>query len=140
MITGSTGYLGRALVDLLVRPPRGAGAGGGARPARATKVPPSGVEIAAADLADVEALERAARDCSGVLHLAASVGNSAEGTRRVNVGGTRNVPGSGSHDRQPVGLYGPSPLGPFSYNGLFLAAARGTDEGSKLTAEWIGRT
>lgn len=185
MITGSTGYLGRALVDLLVR--RGVEVRAAVRDsARAAEVLPSGVEVATADLADVEALERAARGCSGVLHLAGSVSHSAEQIRRTNVAGTRNVlaaavaagvprlvytsssagimDASGLVAEEPVGpaaltdpystskaeaetlvlaaareglaamivnpvsLYGPSPLGPFSYNELFLAAARGEVE------------
>lgn len=180
LITGATGYLGSALVDLLIR--RGHEVRAVVRdPARAAGVLPRGVELAVADLADLEGLRRAARGCDGVLHLAGSVGHSPEETRRTNVEGTRAVlaaaveagvsrfvytsssaavidasglvaerpvappaltdPYSASKAAaeelvlaadgieamvvNPVNLYGPSPLGPLSYNGLFLAAARG---------------
>ena len=90
LITGGTGYLGSALVDLLVR--RGADVRVVLRdPARAAGVLPPGVETVVADLDDVEGMERAARGCDGVLHLAGSVGNDVDQTRRSNVDGTRNV-------------------------------------------------
>jgi dihydroflavonol-4-reductase len=185
MITGATGYLGRALVDLLVR--RGDEVRAVVRDAaRAAEVLPGEVDVAVADLADGEALERAARGCTGVLHLAGSVGHLPEETRRANVEGTRRVlaasvaagvprvvytsssaavmDASGLVAEDPVGppaltdpystskaeaeslvlaaartglaamivnpvnIYGPSPRGPLSYNGLFLAAARGEVE------------
>ena len=44
-----------------------------------------------ADLADGDGMMRAARGCSGVLHLAGSVGSSAEETWRLNVDGTPTV-------------------------------------------------
>jgi Nucleoside-diphosphate-sugar epimerases len=182
MITGATGYLGGALVDLLVREGRDVRAAARDR-ARAESVLPAGVDVVVADLADADALARAARGCSGVLHLAGSVGGSAEQTRRANVEGTRAVlaatvaagvprfvytsssaavidasglvaedpqgppaltdaystskaeaerlvlaaaaDGLGAMIVNPVSVYGPSPRGPLSYNGLFLAAARG---------------
>jgi dihydroflavonol-4-reductase len=172
MITGGTGYLGSALVRVVVRDPR-----------RADGLLPAGVDVAVADLGDAEGLRRAARGCTGVLHLAGSVGSSAEETRRANVDGTAAVlaaaaaagvprfvytsssaavmDASGLVAEEPVGppaltdpysfskaaaeelvlaaaadgmravvvspvsIYGPSPRGPLSYNGLFLAAARG---------------
>ncbi|WP_214368043.1 NAD-dependent epimerase/dehydratase family protein [Pseudonocardia sp. H11422] len=185
LVTGATGYLGSALVDLLVR--RGEAVRAAVRdPVRAAAVLPEGVELAVADLADPgdgASLRAAARGCSGVLHLAGSVGHSRDETRRSNVEGTRamltaaaeaGVPrfvytsssaavmdasglvsenpsgppaltdaysvskaeaeklvlaaaGDGLHATivNPVGVYGPSPRGPLSYNGLLLAAARG---------------
>lgn len=180
MVTGATGFLGSALVDVAVR------SGLRVRAAvrdevRARALLPAGVDVVVADLADVDALTDAARGCSGVLHLAGSVGHSAEETRRGNVDGTRQVlaaavaagverfvytsssaavidadglvaeepsgrpaltdPYSTSKAEaerlvlaasdiaamvvNPVNIYGPSPRGPHSYNGLFLAAARG---------------
>ncbi|MBW0089570.1 NAD-dependent epimerase/dehydratase family protein [Pseudonocardia sp. KRD-184] len=180
LVTGATGYLGSALVELAVR--RGLAVRAAVRDAdRARALLPAGVEVAVADLGDVDALTRAARGCTGVLHLAGSVGHSAEETRRANVDGTRAVlsaataagvprfvytsssaaimdadgllaeepvgppaltdayslskaeaervvlaaPGIEAMVVNPVSVFGPSPLGPHSYNGLFLAAARG---------------
>lgn len=180
MVTGATGFLGSALVDVAVR--RGVQVRAAVRDeARARALLPAGVDVVVADLADVDALTDAARGCSGVLHLAGSVGHSADETRRANVDGTRQVlaaavaagverfvytsssaavidadglvaeepsgppaltdPYSTSKAEaerlvlaaggiaamvvNPVNIYGPSPRGPHSYNGLFLAAARG---------------
>jgi dihydroflavonol-4-reductase len=185
MITGATGFLGSAVVDLLVRRRTPVRAAVRDR-ARAAELLPPAVELAVADLDDEAGLERAARGCAGVLHLAGSVGHSPEQTRRVNVEGTRRVlaaaaaagvprvvytsssagvmdssglvaeeplgppaltdPYSASKAEaeglvlaaardglaamivNPVNVYGPSPRGPLSYNGLFLAAARGEVE------------
>lgn len=181
LLTGATGYLGRVLLD------RAVAAGHAVRavvrdPARAANLP-HGVEIAVADLADGDprALAAAVRGCSGVLHVAGSVGTSVEENRRNNVDSTAAIlaaavaegvprfvytssgaavmdasglvaeepvappvlddPYSASKAEaealvlgasgiaaivvSPVSLYGPSPAGPLSYNGLFLAAARG---------------
>ena len=38
----------------------------------------------------------------------------------------------------PVNVYGPSPFGPGSYNGLFLAAARGEVDGDRRRARRVG--
>lgn len=190
LITGATGYLGSALVRLALRDGHDVRAVVRDR-RRAELVLPPEVEVVVADLAgtgpgtgpDVAALERAARGCTGVLHLAGSVGGSPEETRRANVGATAAVlaaaqaagvsrfvltssgaavfdatglvaeapkgppaltdpyslskaaaeelvlaaagGGMGAVVVNPVSVYGPSPRGPHSYNGLFLAAARG---------------
>lgn len=180
MVTGATGFLGSALVDLAVR--RGLEVRAAVRdPDRARALLPAGVDVVVAALDDTDALTRAARGCTGVLHLAGSVGHTVEETRRTNVDGTRRVlaaavaagverfvctsssaavmdadglvaeeptqppaltdPYSASKREaellvlaardiaavvvNPVSVYGPSPQGPNSYNGLFLAAARG---------------
>lgn len=182
LVTGATGFLGSALVQLAV------GQGRDVRAAvrdadRARALLPPGVDVVVADLSDADALVRAARGCTGVVHVAGSVGHSAEETWRGNVEGTRRVitaavtagvprfvytsssaavldadglvaeeptrppvltdaystsksaaeqlvlaaaaDGLGATAVNPVSIYGPSPQGPYSYNGLFLAAARG---------------
>jgi dihydroflavonol-4-reductase len=182
LVTGATGYLGSVLVDLAVR--RGHDVRALVRdPRKAQALLPAGVDVVVGDLADPASLARATRGCSGVLHVAGTVGGSAEETRRANVDGTAAVlaaaraagvarvvcTGSGAavidadglvSERpagppalrdayslakaeaeelvlaaaadgmdavvvEPVSIYGPSPAGPLSYNGLFLAAARG---------------
>lgn len=182
LITGATGFLGSALVDLAVRDGRDV------RvlvrdPRKAEALLPAGVDVAVGDLADTASVERAVRGCSSVLHVAGSVGSSPELTRRANTDGTAAVlaaalaagvsrfvltsssaaimdvdglvaeqpsgppalvdayslskaaaeelvltaaaDGLGAVIVNPVSIYGPSPCGPHSYNGLFLAAARG---------------
>lgn len=180
VVTGGTGYLGSALVELAVR--RGHDVRVTVRDeGRARALLPLAVDVVVADLHDVEAMTAACRGASGVLHVAGSVGHTAEATRRVNVDGTRDVlaaataagaarfvytsssaavmdtdglvaeeptgppaltdPYSASKAEaerlvlaadgiealvvNPPSIYGPSPRGPQSYNGLFLAAARG---------------
>jgi dihydroflavonol-4-reductase len=90
MVTGAGGYLGSALVALAVREGRDVRAV--VRDAeRAAAVLPPGVDIAVADLADEEALARGMEGCTGVLHVAGTVGGTAEQTRTANVEGTRRV-------------------------------------------------
>src|SRR2546423_127381 len=181
LVTGSTGYLGSALVALLTDdglPVRAA-----IRSEARASVLPDGVERVFADLGDEQSLTEAMRGCEGVFHLAASLGPSPEDTRRSNVEGTARVlaaaaragvrrvvytsssaaiiaPSGLVSEQAPnetalvdpysttkaeaeglvfaavaegldacivnaVNIYGPSPYGPGSYNGLFLAAARG---------------
>lgn len=89
LVTGATGYLGSALIALLHE--RGLTPRAVLRsPERAVALPPE-VPWVVADLADPAALRRAAEGCEAVFHLAASVGNSAEQTRRLNVLGTQAV-------------------------------------------------
>jgi dihydroflavonol-4-reductase len=181
LVTGATGYLGSALVDLLVDaglPVRAA-----IRSEARASVLPERVERVFADLNDEASLTEAMRGCEGVFHLAASLGPSPEDTRRSNVDGTARVLAAAARagvrrvvytsssaaivaasglvsEQAPnetalvdpysttkaeaeglvfaavangldacivnaVNIYGPSPYGPGSYNGLFLAAARG---------------
>ncbi len=195
MTTGATGYLGSALVDLLVH--RGYEVRAVVRDRdRAAALLPPGVELAVTDLGDADGLRRAAEGCSAVIHVAGAVGGTPEDIRRVNVGGTRAVlaattaagvpvmvhtgssaalmdatglmaeepvappaltdPYSAAKAEaevavlaaaadgldvrivSPVGIYGPSPLGPHSYTGLLLAAARGeVPEVVDATVGWV---
>lgn len=182
VVTGATGFLGSALVALLVREGRDVRAV--VRDAeRAQALLPAAAEVAVAGLDDPAALERALRGASGVLHVAGAVGEDPDEVRRVNVEGTRAVlraavaagaprfvltsssaallddtglvterpvrppaltdpysaskaaaerlvldaaaDGLGAVVVNPVGIYGPSPRGPLSYDGLLLGAARG---------------
>ena len=89
LVTGATGYVGAALVTLLLE--RGLEPRAVVRaPERARALPP-GVRWVVADLADPDALRRATEGCEGVFHLAASVGRSAAETHRLNVRGTEAV-------------------------------------------------
>jgi dihydroflavonol-4-reductase len=89
LVTGATGYVGAALVALLRE--RGLAVRAAVRsPERAGLLPP-GVPWVVAELTDPAAMSRAAEGCEGVFHLAASVGRSAEETRRLNVVGTATV-------------------------------------------------
>src|SRR5687768_11427138 len=90
LITGATGFLGSALVNLLVcvgKPVRAVVR----YTSRAAALLPDGVELAVADVENQAALERAARGCTAIVHLAGSVGDSPYMTRRANVEGTRRV-------------------------------------------------
>jgi dihydroflavonol-4-reductase len=89
LVTGGTGYLGAALVEVLVR--RGLPVRATVRSPERASVLPDAVERVGADLADEEALARAMAGCEGVFHLAASVGHSPRDTREANVEGTRRV-------------------------------------------------
>ncbi|WP_028938291.1 NAD-dependent epimerase/dehydratase family protein [Pseudonocardia spinosispora] len=184
LITGATGYLGTVLATLLRD--QGFEVRAAVRNADRARLLPEGVEWAIADLDDPDSLRRAADGCSGVFHLAASIGESLEQTRELNVEGTRAVlraardagvrrfvhtstsaaiidptglvaedaPGgtalvdpysttkaeaeqlvlAESGDgmdvmvMNPVSIYGPSPSGPHSYNGLLASAAEGKVE------------
>jgi dihydroflavonol-4-reductase len=185
LVTGGTGYLGSVLIERLVS--GGYDVRAAVRDAeRARSLLPPEVTLVVADLSDVDGLTQAAQGCSGVLHLAGSVGVSAAATRTINVEGTRSVlaaataagvprfvhtsssaavmdgtglvaerpagppaltdpystskaaaeqlvldaVAAGLHAMivNPVGIYGPSPRGPHSYNSLMLGAARGAIE------------
>ncbi len=90
LVTGGTGFLGRAIarelaprhsLRLLVRP------------TASRQRFPDGVEFAAGDVTDVASLERAAAGCGAVVHAAALVKIVAPEAEfeRVNVGGLDNV-------------------------------------------------
>jgi len=180
-VTGATGYLGTALIDLLLD--RGLPVRAMVRsPERAGRLPAK-VERVAADLSDEDMLAQAMAGCEAVFHLAASLGATVTETRDINVEGTRRVlraarragvrrvvhtsssaaiieasgrvseranggtalvdpysttkaeaerlvlhaakEGIDARVVNVVNAYGPSPVGPRSYNALLLAAVRG---------------
>lgn len=86
LVTGATGYLGAALIDRLrdERLPVRAMVRNSERAAAL----PNGVSWMAGDLSDPASLRRAVTGCTGVFHLAASLGDDLEETRRLNVAGT----------------------------------------------------
>ena len=91
LVTGSTGFLGRHLVDVLR-----AQAGGHDVVAmvRKTADVPAGVTAVQGDVLDRESIERAAVGCDGVFHCAGKVSRrpeDAEELHRLHVEGTKNV-------------------------------------------------
>ncbi len=89
LVTGATGYLGQALVALLVA--EGAPVRALVRTPAKAEALPAAVERAAGDLADEDALARALSGCEGVMHLAAGLGSSFDAARENNVAGTRRL-------------------------------------------------
>lgn len=88
-VTGATGYLGSALVQLLVD--EGHAVRALVRtPARAGILPAS-VERFAGDISDEDALAQGMQGCEGVFHLAAAMGASWEESREGNPRGTGRV-------------------------------------------------
>src|SRR4029453_15843789 len=103
LVTGGTGYLGRAVVQAFAA--KGHHAVVFARSASASGLPGSAI---VGDVRDVEALARAAQGCDAVCHMAALV--SLWQPRRadfddVNVGGLRNVLAAAERARVPRIVY-----------------------------------
>ena len=90
LVTGGTGFLGRALVERLAE--RGDHVVVLARGQSGTDLP-AGVELRRGDVADLSSVGDAARGCGLVFHVAAKAGISgpAEEYRLANVEGTRNI-------------------------------------------------
>ncbi|MHC4922748.1 MAG: NAD-dependent epimerase/dehydratase family protein [Planctomycetota bacterium] len=90
LVTGGTGFLGRAIVDRLVE--RGNSVRVLSRGITATDLPP-GVEPLQGDIADPKVLLRGVLGCDVVFHTAAKagVGGRPEEYERANLLGTRNV-------------------------------------------------
>ena len=95
LVTGATGFIGRALVERLLH--EGVRVRALVLPDEATEgVLPAGVELLRGDIADALAVSAAMRGAGTVFHLAAVVGDwgAEEIFRRVTEGGTRNVFGA----------------------------------------------
>jgi farnesol dehydrogenase len=126
LVTGGTGFLGRAIVRqlaprhslrLLVRP------------AASRQRFPEGVEFAAGDVTDRPSLERAAAGCGAVLHAAALVKILAPEAEfeRVNLGGLDNVLAAAQAAGAPRVLYVSSFIALGPTEGLRDGAARESD-------------
>jgi farnesol dehydrogenase len=90
LVTGGTGYLGRAIVSAL----RAAGHHPVVFARRATAAADPGVEAIDGDVRRAGDLARAGRGCDGIVHAAAMVSiwqRDARAFDAVNVGGLRNV-------------------------------------------------
>jgi dihydroflavonol-4-reductase len=141
MTTGATGYLGSALVHLLVR--EGHEVRAVVRdPARAAALLPRSVDLVVADLDDADGLRRAADGASAVLHLAGTVGGTPEEIRRVNVEGTRAVltaaraagvprfvhTGTGAALMDATGLMAEEPVAPRALTDAYSASKAAAEE------------
>jgi len=91
LVTGASGFVGRHAVPGFVS--RGATVHALVRDVhKGAKLRGPGVTLFAGDLLDPESLQRAARDCGSVLHLAGLGYSSDPGeNHRVNVDGSRNL-------------------------------------------------
>jgi nucleoside-diphosphate-sugar epimerase len=92
LVTGASGFIGGHLTERLVQ--QGHAVRCLVRPTSGVSLLETlGVEIAVGDLADTEAVGRAARGCRYIFHCGAMVSDWAtvHEIRRVNVEGTRNV-------------------------------------------------
>jgi dihydroflavonol-4-reductase len=117
LVTGATGYLGSVLVDLLLR--RGTAVRALVRdPTRARGVLPAAAERVTGDLTDHRALRAAVTGCSGVLHVAGSVGHDAAQTRATNVEGTRRLLDAAVAARVPRFVYTSSSAAVMDASGL----------------------
>jgi dihydroflavonol-4-reductase len=89
LVTGGTGYLGSALVDLLVR--EGHDVRVLVRTPSKAAVLPEMVERFPGDISSEDVLAEAMAGCEGVFHFAAAMGASWEESRDGNPGGTGRV-------------------------------------------------
>jgi dihydroflavonol-4-reductase len=88
-VTGATGYLGSALVDLLEK--EGHAVRAMVRTPAKAAVLPAGVEQFAGDISDEDRLAEGMKGCDGVFHFAAAMGASWEESREGNPGGTGRI-------------------------------------------------
>ena len=92
LVTGATGYIGRRVALRLLRQGRAArvlcrDAGWLDRDLRSSPL----VDVFVGDVSDEEAMRRACADVSGIVHLAAGTGGSAEDFDRATIQGTRTL-------------------------------------------------
>ncbi|MBQ0984610.1 NAD-dependent epimerase/dehydratase family protein [Streptomyces sp. F63] len=128
LLTGSTGFVGGAVLSRLLRE-RADGRPVEVR-AIARRVPadaPAGAEWVCADLADAASLDGAARAMDVVIHLACRVDGDAEECERTNVGGTRSLVEEARRAGVPrlvhlstTAVYGPGPHRGVPVDGVVL--------------------
>ena len=91
LVTGSTGFVGRRLVEALTSRRTPVRALVHTR-SRASVLPSDGVQVVEGDVSDAAALARACEGVEAVIHLVAIVRESGDQTfQRVNYEGTRNL-------------------------------------------------
>ena len=88
-VTGATGYLGSALVDLAVR--EGYEVRALVRTPEKASVLPESVEQFAGDISDEDHLAKGVEGCEGVFHFAATMGGTWKESREGNNRGTNRV-------------------------------------------------
>lgn len=88
-VTGGTGYLGSALVELAVK--QGHAVRALVRTPEKAVVLAEGVERFAGDISDEDHLAKGMEGCEGVFHFAAAMGASWEESRDGNPGGTGRI-------------------------------------------------
>ncbi|MGA5358963.1 NAD-dependent epimerase/dehydratase family protein [Streptomyces purpurascens] len=147
LLTGSTGFVGRAVLSRLLRA-RGADGRGVEVRAVARAVPAAtgewaGVEWVRADLSDPASLHGAASGTDVLVHLACRVSGAAEECERTNVGGTRAIVDEAR--RAGVGrvvhlstaaVYGPGPHRGIPVDGVVPAPVSAASR-TRLAAERI---
>jgi len=122
LVTGSTGYLGHAIVAALVR--SGHAVVAFSRSASRSGLPVTTID---GDIRDAGAVARAARDCDAIIHSAALVAvwrKAPQDFDNVNVGGLANVLAAARQHRTPRVVY------TSSFLALPPADARGTPAGN----------
>ncbi|WP_406149318.1 NAD-dependent epimerase/dehydratase family protein [Streptomyces sp. NBC_01012] len=146
LLTGSTGFVGRAVLDRLLRE-RADGADVEVRTVT-RGVPtgpaaPPGVDRVYADLADPGSLGDAAEGTDVLVHLACRVDGDAEECERTNVGGTRAIVGAARRagvrrivQLSTAAVYGPGPHRGIPVDGVAPAPVSAASR-TRLAAERI---
>ncbi|MCX4582295.1 NAD(P)-dependent oxidoreductase [Streptomyces sp. NBC_01481] len=147
LLTGSTGFVGRAVLGALLR--EGGADGGGVEVRAVVRGVPAGagasagVEWVRADLSDPASLDGVASGADVLVHLACRVDGDAEECERTNVGGTRAIVAEAR--RAGVGrvvhlstaaVYGPGPHRGIAVDGVTPAPVSAASR-TRLAAERI---